>query len=233
MKYQELADIIKIDIDNGVYHESGKLPTEDNLIKEYSITRYCVRNAIEILVSMGYIYPVQGSGMFVRESKREGCLSVNSTKGISAEYPDKNIETKVIRLNVIEADEEIAKRMKCKVGTQIYDIVRLRIVDGEYFAVEYNYYNKEIVHYINKEIAEGSLYSYIRNDLGINIGFADKIILADELDKESSELLHLKEGAPALVVMDDAYLSNGQIFDVSKVIYNYKLAKLFNLAVMK
>lgn len=233
MKYQEFAKILKNNIDSGIYQKSEKLPTEDELIAEYNVTRYCVRNAVNVLVDMGCIYSVQGSGIFVRKSNREGCLNASATKGFSAEYSNKEVKTKVIDFEVISADEDLSERMKCKLGTMIYYIVRLRIIDGVNFAVEYNYYNKEIIHYMNKEIAEGSLYSYVTNDLGLNIGFADKIILSDKLNKEDSKLLKLEEGDPALIVMDDSYLSNGLMFATSNVIYNYKYAKVFNLATMK
>lgn len=233
MKYQELATILKKNIDRGDYHETGKLPTEDRLIAMYNVTRYCVRNAVNKLVEEGCMYPVQGSGIFVRESKKAGCLSLQNTIGLSAEFPNVKIKTKVIKLEIIAADDEIAKRLKCGKDTKVYEIIRLRTVGDIKFAVEYNYYSKEIIRYINKEIAEGSLYGYIQNDLGLNIGFADKVIYSEKLAKETADLLELEQGDPAMVVEDDAYLANGQMFDASKVIYNYQYAKFFTLADMK
>lgn len=233
MKYQKLAAILKENIDKGLYHETGKLPTEDRLMALYNVTRYCVRNAVNLLVGQGCLYPVQGSGILVRESKKAGCLSLQNTMGLAAEFSSEEVRTKVVKIEEMTADERIGKRLKCKEGTPVYYIVRLRIVKGEKFAVEYSYYNKEIVRYINKEIAEGSLYKYIRKDMGLNIGFADKIIYCEKLKGEEAELLGLVEGEPAMIVEDDAYLANGLMFDASKVIYNYNYAKFFTLADMK
>lgn len=233
MKYQELASIIKKNIDQGFYRESEKLPTEDNIMKEYKVTRYCVRNAVNLLAEQGLVYPVQGSGMFVRESKKDGCLSLQNTKGLAAEFPEKEVHTKVIRLDMISPDEELQKRLKCTPETSVYQIVRLRVVGERPFAVEYSYYNKDIVRYINREIAEGSLYGYLRREMGLSLGFADKIMYCEKLDEEAAELLQLAPGDPGMIVEDYAYLSNGQMFDASKVIYHYKYAKFFTLADMK
>lgn len=233
MKYQELAAVIKDNIDHGAYHETGKLPTEDSLMTLYGVTRYCVRNAVNMLVEQGYMYPVQGSGIFVRESKKVGCLSLHSTKGLAAEFPNESIRTTVIKLEIISADQSIAERLKCPECTPVYYMIRLREVGDKKFAVEYDYYNKEIIRYLNREIAEGSLYRYIRNDLGLNIGFADKVIYGEKLEKETADLLGLNQGDPAIVVEDDAYLANGQMFDASKVVYHYKHARFFTLADMK
>lgn len=233
MKYQELASIIKENIKNGEYRETEKLPTEDKLMQQYGVSRYCVRNAISILVEFGLVYPVQGSGMFVRESKREGCLSLGSTKGLTAELSDHKIEAKVYHLEIIPADEKIATRMKCKIGTPVYYIIRLRILDGVPLAVEYTYYNQEIVTKIDEEIASGSLFGYIKNTLGLNIGFADKVLHCNKLPEEAASYLELSPGDPTIIIEDDAYLSNGQMFNASVVYYNYKIAKFFDLAEMK
>lgn len=233
MKYQELASIIKENIKNGKYRETEKLPTEDKLMKQYGVSRYCVRNAINILVELGLVYPVQGSGMFVRESKKEGCLSLGSTKGLTAELSDQKVEAKVYHLEIMPADEKIATRMKCKIGTPVYYIIRLRILDGVPLAVEYTYYNQEIVTKIDKQIASGSLFGYIKNTLGLNIGFADKVLYCNKLPEEAATYLELPTGDPAIIIEDDAYLSNGQMFNASVVYYNYKIAKFFDLAEMK
>ena len=233
MKYQELASIIKENIKNGKYRETEKLPTEDKLMQQYGVSRYCVRNAINILVELGLVYPVQGSGMFVRESKREGCLSLGSTKGLTAELSDHTVEAKVYHLEIIPADEKIATRMKCKIGTPVYYIIRLRTLDGVPLSVEYTYYNQEIVTKIDEKIASGSLFGYIKNTLGLNIGFADKVLYCNKLPEEAASYLGLPPGDPAIIIEDDAYLSNGQMFNASVVYYNYKIAKFFDLAEMK
>ncbi len=233
MKYQELASIIKENIKNGKYRETEKLPTEDKLMQQYGVSRYCVRNAINILVELGLVYPVQGSGMFVRESKKEGCLSLGSTKGLTAELSDHTVEAKVYHLEIIPADEKIATRMKCKIGTPVYYIIRLRTLDGVPLAVEYTYYNQEIVTKIDEKIASGSLFGYIKNTLGLNIGFADKVLYCNKLPKEAASYLGLLPDDPAIIIEDDAYLSNGQMFNASVVYYNYKIAKFFDLADMK
>jgi GntR family transcriptional regulator of bglA len=233
MRYKELAEILRKNIDKGVYQETGKLPTEDNLMEEYQVTRYCVRNAINILVELGQVYPVQGSGMFTRTSKRKGCLSLGTTKGVTGELEDSKVETKVIRLESMQADQEWAERMKCAIGTPIYHVIRVRYVDGEPLSVEDTYYNKEMVSYLDEKIAAGSIFHYIKSSLGLNIGFADKIVYADKLTKEVAKHLELEAGDPAIVIEDDVYLTNGKMFNASHVYYHYKRAKFFNLASAK
>ncbi len=229
MKYQELANKIMENIEDGVYRGEEKLPTETELMQQYHVSRYCVRKAVNILIEFGVVYAVQGSGMYIRKSKREGCLSLRSTHGITAELWNQKVETTVAHLEVVEAGDEIAARMKCKPGTPLYYLIRIRKMNGEPFAVEYTYYNKEIIHHIDEKIASGSLFGYIQKTLGLNIGFADKIVSCENLPEQTAKYLELEKNDPAIVIEDDVYLTNGSMFNASKVYYHKKV-KFFDLA---
>ena len=229
-KYQQIVDDIEKDILGGKYNTTKKLPTEEELVLKYEVSRTTIRKAIGILARKGYIYQVQGSGMVVREAILKGYVSLETLKGLTRDFPNREIVSKVVSIEILEADETLAHKMKCSVGTNVYYVKRLRILDGHTFSMEYSYYNKDIVPYLNEDIAKASIYTYITEDLKLNIGFADKVIYADKMDKESSELLGLEMSDPALVIENTGFLNNGDIFEVSKVIHNYKYVKLLKLA---
>lgn len=230
IKYKEIANSILESIENGEYKNTNKLPTEENLMKKYNVSKSTIRNAINVLCSYGIVYMVQGSGMFIRERTKDHYLALNLQRGVTSGYPEDLVDTKCLFLEIVEANEEIAEKMKCDLNTPMYFIKRLRIVNNNYYSVEYTYYNKNIIPYLNKEIAEDSIYKYIKEGLKLNIAFADKFISCEKLSKEDADLLNLEENEPALVINDIVYLSNGTIFNASRVIYNYKKTKVFATA---
>lgn len=227
MKYQEFANILTEDINKGVYKTNDKLPTEDSLIDMYGVSRYCVRKAINTLIEDGEVYSIQGSGMFIRRSKREGCMNLGTTKGLTSELAGQEVLTKVITIESVQADELIAKRMHCDIGTWCYYLERVRYIDQEPLSVEYTYYNKELIPYIDETIASGSLFGYIKNELKLNVGYADKMISCGKLDVSSAKLLGLNEGEPTLIVEDEAYLANGQMFNASRICYHFEKTKFY------
>ena len=229
-KYKQIVSELEADLLSGKYNEVKKLPREEDLIEKYQVSRTTIRKAIAMLVNKGYVYQVQGSGIFIREASLQDYVSLENLKGLTRDFPDKKIESKLINLMVINADEDLAKQMKCDVGTDNYFLERLRYVNEEPFAVEYTYLNKNVIPYMSEEIAHRSIYSFIINDLKLSIGFADKIIYADKLDSESAQLLQLSENDPTLVIENTVFLTNGTVFEVSKVIHNYKNTKLLKLA---
>lgn len=229
LKYEYIVKELHQRINNNEFSSSEKLPTEEQLMSEYNVSRNTVRNAIKILINLGIIYPVQGSGMFVRPPKRQGTVYLNSTRGVTTDHPGTSITNKVLHIEIIEADEDLSFRMKCKLGTPIYYLERLRIADNIPYAIEYTYYNKDIIPYLGKEIAEKSIFNYIKEDLKLSFGFADKYITADKLTKKQSELLKLEENDPAIVIEDNIYLVNGLLFNSSNIVYNYKLANFYTV----
>lgn len=224
-KYEEIALDLKERITQNEF--TSKLPTEEQLINTYQVSRNTVRNAINSLVKIGIIYPIQGSGMFIRPPKRENTICLNKTRGITTETPSKEIVTQVLKLEIIEADEQLSQAFHCNINTPIYYIERLRFNDGQPFAVEYTYYNKDIIPYIGREIAEKSIYKYIKEDLKLTFGFSDKYLKVIKLNGRDSSLLQLEKDDPGLEIEDRVYLNNGQIFNISHIIYNYKLAYFY------
>lgn len=228
VKYKEIADCLEREIREGQFDETKKLPTEEELIKTFEVSRNTIRKAINQLVNRGLIYQVQGSGMFLREKSVSDYINLGSLRGLTKDLDSKTIETKILDLHVIEADEGIACPLRCEVGAKLYYVKRLRIVDEEPFSIEISFFKKDIVPYLNEDIASSSIYSYLIEDLKLNIGFADKIINCEKIDEAGAELLNVNPQDPALVIENTVCLTNGTIFELSKSIFHYQKAKILN-----
>lgn len=228
-KYETVINILEREILDGKYNITRKLPTEEELIERLNVSKNTVRKAIDILVSKGYIYRVQGSGIFLRDFCRDGCMDIREMNGLTNTYSKNKLESKVLKLELIDADEELSSKMKCDIGTKIYYVKRLRHLDGVAIEIEESYYNKEIIPYLNEEICSKSIFNYITNDLKLKIGFADRVISCEKLSESEAKLLNLNKDDPTLVVNNTVFLSSGIIFDVSLEKYNYKEVKMMSL----
>ncbi|AJH18340.1 MULTISPECIES: GntR family transcriptional regulator [Bacillus] len=227
-KYKQIADVLEQNIRDGLFNETKKLPTEEALMNRFEVSRNTIRKVISQLVNRGYIFQVQGSGMFLRETSVTDYINLGSLRGLTKNLVSQNIETKVLEIEVIEASEEIVERMQCEIGTRLYFLKRVRIVDGKPFSIEVSYFKKDIIPYLNEEIALSSVYSYFIEDLRLNIGFADKVISCEKINKENAKLLELNEGDPALLIENTVYLVNGTIFELSQSMFHYEKTKLLN-----
>lgn len=228
-KYETIVNILEKEILDGKYDSNKKLPTEEELISRLNVSKNTVRKAIDILVTKGYIYRVQGSGIFLRDFSREGCMDIREMNGLTKTYSNNNLKSKVLELSLIDADEELASKMRCNVNTKLYYVKRVRYLNSEPMEIEESYYNKEIIPYLNEEICSKSIFSYVINDLKLKIGFADRVISCEKLNEEEAELLNLKKDDPTLIINNTVFLSSGIVFDVSLEKYNYSKMKIISL----
>lgn len=228
VKYKEIADSIEQDIRNGKFDETKKLPTEEEFMKKFEVSRNTIRKAITQLVQRGYIYQVQGSGLFLRKKSETDYINLGSLRGLTQDLHNKEIETKVLDIQVVEADEMRAKQLSCIEGTKLYYVKRIRLVEHEPFSIEISYFKKSIVPYLNKDIASNSIYSYLIDDLKLNIGFADKVINCEKIDKQSADMLHVNPQDPTLIIENTVCLTNGTIFELSRSIFHFQKAKILN-----
>lgn len=68
LKYVQIAAALRTNIQNGVYQNTMRLPTEMDLSKTYGANRQTVRRALALLTSEGLIERRQGSGSYLRNT---------------------------------------------------------------------------------------------------------------------------------------------------------------------
>ena len=144
-KYKHVAEQIEIEINEHVYQHTNKLLTEDEYAQKFDVSRNTIRKAIEILVNKGYVYQVQGSGVFVRDHYKSDYVNLEKLQGLTSDFSGRKVETRVLAFEQTKADEEVAERMKCPVGTPVYYVKRLRLVDDHPFSIEASYFRKNLV----------------------------------------------------------------------------------------
>lgn len=81
-KYVMVKKRIKANIVNGNYRINEKIPTESELMASYKVSRYTIRRAVGDLEHEGYIYRVQGGGMYVNDWINNKTPSDHSTQSV-------------------------------------------------------------------------------------------------------------------------------------------------------
>ena len=236
MNAKKLVDILGADIAQYKIQDSnGRLPNEPSLMEYYGVTRYTLRIALNNLVEQGIIYQVQGKGTFVRKRFQNNSITLDQTSGFTEEARrlGKDLKTIYAKLSLIKASEAefLPRDGQIDDNEELYFVERLRYLDDDPFVLENSYYRKKFIPYLNQEIIETSIYSYIKQALKINLGFADKLIFCEVCLQKQAKFLELNEGDPVLVLKDEAYLNTGEIFNFSKLYYHPR-TQFFMLAKM-
>ena len=72
--YLQISEIIETDILRGILLEDEKVPSTNELTKQYTINPATAAKGISLLVAEGILYKKRGIGMFVAPGAREQIL---------------------------------------------------------------------------------------------------------------------------------------------------------------
>ncbi|AEB31161.1 transcriptional regulator, GntR family protein [Carnobacterium sp. 17-4] len=212
-KFNEIFLDLEAAILNQRFISGDLLPSENELVKTYNVSRETIRKALNLLLEKGYIQKIQGKGSIVLDIKRFDfpVSGLTSYKELQ-DAQNMNSQTIVVSNNLLPVSEELANHLNLSVGTPVLYLERLRKVHGEVVIIDKDYLLTSIIPSIPNEAAEDSLYHYIEQTLGLSIGYAQKEITVDPITEEDKRLMNLQEDTHVVVVRSDVYLEDTTLF---------------------
>lgn len=226
-KYEEIADIIRTRISDCTYPVDSKLPTQSDLAKEFGVSRMTVKKAIEMLTIEGLVISKQGNGTKVLNSsfwdKEDSKFRLNNYNGLSNDLKDdpRQLTSQIIEFMVEFPNAEMAERLQVEESTPVYKIIRLRLLDGEPYALEHTYMACDLVPGLDDSILLASVYDYLWNTLELKFAGSYRHITAEKPDHYDKDYLACKDDDPILQVEQVVYLENGRPIEYSRTRNRY------------
>ena len=165
-KYYAIYLALKQAIEQGKYQKGELLPSENELMKTYEASRDTIRKALTLLAQNGLIQKNKGKGSIVLKMDRINfpVSGVISFKELAKERPE-TIKTLVKKVDIMKADQTLSAEMSVPLNTELYKIERVRQYDDEKIIYDIDYLIKDIIPFMDEQIAGDSLYEYIENTL--------------------------------------------------------------------
>lgn len=199
--YRQIQASLKEKITSGVYEEGGLLPSENELCVEFNATRMTVRQALNELVREGYITRQHGKGSTVSASRKSlGLLSLKGwTEVVVAS--DRHGKTLVLEGPVLRKLEDTA--FKPLIDNEKHEefifFKRLRLVEDSPVMYEHTYIpNENLPNFIKEPLLEGSLFRTLLIKYQIDVQSMTQEVRAVAADKETANLLKIKQKSPVL-----------------------------------
>jgi GntR family transcriptional regulator len=201
--YRQIADDLRGKIDSGEIAHGAQLPTEIELMDEYSASRNTVRDAIKLLTTRGMVEPRPGQGTFVVEKINPFVTTLTgdplSGRGggegrIYIAEVEAGRRTPTVsdpRVEVQRASEPIADALRIEEGDQVVSRHYQRFIDGVPFSLQTSFYPMSLVlrgatRLIEAtDIPEGTVV-YLSSKLGVKqAGYRDSIQVRAPNDHEA------------------------------------------------
>lgn len=114
--YMQLREIIRYKIESGEYAPCMVLPSENDMVDEYAVTRQTVRNAVDTLIQEGLLRRVPGKGVYVVAGALDRDLEV--LQGFTQTMLDRNVtpSIRVLKRQIRSAGEKIRHDVRDPAG---------------------------------------------------------------------------------------------------------------------
>ncbi len=207
--YLQISDFLQKQIEEGVYKEGTKIPTETELMEQFQVSRTTVRLALKDIMKDGLLETQPGKGTFVSKGRiyhhLKGCKGLYETlleAGITA-------ETKLIGFQVVQANENVANALKVSKDTNVLRVLRLYHVEQKPISLAEIYIHPDFSHLITEEDAElYPVYKSIADRGGYKVKQAHFEIFAKNASDSLADTLKIKSqdavlGAERILYSDE------------------------------
>lgn len=171
--YYQLLNILKEKIESGIWKLGENIPTEQELMKQYNISRSTTRQAIMALVNEGYLRREKAKGTIVSSrTSRMGFLG--GLLGFTDEMESKKIphSSQILAQQILPATELVAEKFNMQPGSPVYYLKRVRNMNDRPFLIDEHYIPYDLCPGIEQKYKENtSLYRLLRQEYQFNLQY--------------------------------------------------------------
>ncbi|WP_394138465.1 GntR family transcriptional regulator [Cytobacillus oceanisediminis] len=207
--YIQISQDLREMIFNGHYQEGDKIPTEDEIVMKYGVSRMTARNAVTELVNEGLVYRVHGKGVFVTRTKLQ--RSLNKITGFHEDMIQigLNPSSKVLKFEKRPPTEKECHKLNIRKMNQVFEMKRVRYIDE----VPYGFQELIVPEYLvpdlgSLDLEKESLYSHLK-EINKPIKNAEQRMEA-VINNEVAEKLGISKNIPFFFFDRTSYLEDGR-----------------------
>ena len=216
-KYVQVYNALKKQIESGEYAIGEALPAEAVLQEKFRVSRDSVRKSLGMLENQGYIQKGRGRAAVVveRGAYNFPFAEILSFKELNA-HLSRQTETEVENLEILSDRETIENLFEDDEEREVYDLLRVRLIEGERVIVDHDYFKRSVVKNLPLRACRDSVYAYLENELGLEIGYATKEIVVEDATEDDKRYLDMKEYGLVVVVRSYTYTKDNQLFQYTE-----------------
>jgi GntR family transcriptional regulator len=205
------------EIANGSLAPGARLGAERDLAQRLGVSRSTLRAALDALESHGAIRRVAGrsGGTFVAERKIERDLTSLASLPAYMRRQGFAAGARVLATATMEADDESAAALEIAPGSLLYEVLRVRLADGDAISVERARFPADRFPGLLDQPLGGSLYELLQEVYGLAPGEAEEHIEIVGATAQESRLLGIRRGSPLASIVRTTVDSDGRPFEYS------------------
>jgi GntR family transcriptional regulator len=226
--YYQLQEVLKEQIESGVWRPGEALPSEPELARRFGVSRVVVRQALAILEDDRQIERIKGRGTFVAEPKldaRAGGLSRLLVAPRSA-----NVSIQALDVRVADVEESIRRELRAAPGEDVLRITTLLSVRGVPFSISYSFFRHTEAAWLEQAVQAGRNVpaDLVLSDHGVELAHSSIAIETSQCGQFEADRFGIPHRASVFLVLCTEFRRDGadeRPFEVARVEYRGDLVQ--------
>jgi GntR family transcriptional regulator len=204
--YHQLKQIVRAEIERGVYHPGDRLPTEVELMQRYGVSRITVRQALDELDAEGVIVRRHGKGTYVAEKCIEQDLVRLTDFVEDMELASLSPSSQVLAFFHEPANPSVAQALAVTTGDEVVRVDRLRLANGRPIAYDTTWLPLRFGLLLSQDaLAHETIYHILETRYNIPVEAGTFHITAVSASAEQAQLLEVTPGSGLLLIERVSY----------------------------
>ena len=218
MKYMQIVQSIRERIASGEYN--GKIPSQSELLKQFEASHMTVRKALALLMSEGHLYSLPGKGIYTSWDKNRAEISGKVGFSDQMKRLSATVTSRVIESKVVPASTAKAGLLNLEVNDPVYQIRRVRLVNGEPVAIQDSFIRHDLCPgLLEHDLAMSSLFELFRKEYHLLITGGRGSVEARLAEESEMQLLELQPPQAVLVTERITTVAEGTPLEYVESVY--------------
>ena len=209
-KFTVIKQHICDNIESGQWQQHSKVPSENELALEFSVSRMTARRALQELTEQGLLVRTQGAGTFVATFKSQSSLL--EIRNIADEIAERGHlhSAQQLILKEVNVSEEVAILLNLKISDTVFYSEVLHFENDEAIQLEQRFVNSQLVgNYLQQDFSTITPHEYLSSEAPLTE--ATHEVEAVLTNKSICQLLSIESTTPCLQVKRRTWSSQGVV----------------------
>lgn len=200
-RHEQISDWLREQITTGELEAGEQLPSENELGKEFDVSRVTVRHALTTLDNEGLIYRRQGLGSFVSDVELQQPLVCLTDFAEDMHRAGLTARSEVINQEVVRCDPRVCKKLNLDNDTSVLRLDRLRLGNDLPIAFDITWLPMFYGQLLDgHDLKHETIYKILEQEYDIAILRGQYKIKAANASDYMAEYLNVSPGSALLVI---------------------------------
>jgi GntR family transcriptional regulator len=224
--YARVETVLAGEIADGNLKVGAQLPTEDDLIARFGVSRITVRRAIQNLVRRNLVEIRRGKGTFVAAPKITQELKELSGFVEDMHSLGRKPTARVIAKEIVAANEIVARQLALTTGERVVRIRRVRLADSVPLSFDETYLPLEIGKKVmTNDLKIEPIFSLLERKYDVPLIEAEYKLDAVAAGSEVARVLKVKPRSPVFRIERTSYSTGDRPVDYETLHYRGDLVR--------